>query len=160
MEADFQTPEWVCELMAGLVEGQPGIILEPTPGKGNLVKSLRNKFPSTQVHAPNCNFLQLDPYNVDVVVANPPFSPMRMGYEMLYRFFNFSGYVIALMPWLTIINSENRLEKLKAHGLCKIIHLQRREFKGSRVQTCILILKQGNSGDILFKDVCRGQNND
>ena len=45
----FQTPTWVCDIMSSLVEGNPKRILEPTPGQGNLVNSLRRHYPTADI---------------------------------------------------------------------------------------------------------------
>ena len=47
---NFQTPEYVCDYMASFLPNNAGYILEPTPGKGNLVKVLEQK---GKVYAPN-----------------------------------------------------------------------------------------------------------
>jgi len=150
---DFQTPEWVCDFMVTSIHGYPDKILEPTPGNGNLICSIKKHHPNAQILTPDGDFMEMDICNVDFVIANPPFTPMTLGYKMLDRFFEFSGNVIALMPWLTIINSEKRLERLKNSGLREIIHLPRSAFKGSRVQTCILMFTKGYRGEILFHDI-------
>lgn len=150
---DFQTPAWVCEFMATSVYGYPNLILEPTPGNGNLVDAIRKNHPSTKILTPENDFMEMDIVDVDFVIANPPFTPMPLGYKMLDRFFEFSGNVIALMPWLTIINSEKRLDKLKSNGLREIVHLPRSVFKGSRVQTCILMFTDGYKDQIVFHDI-------
>lgn len=150
---DFQTPAWVCDYMASLIYGDNGTILEPTPGNGNLIKAIRKQHPTANIITPDGDFLDMPVRKVSAVVANPPFTPMSLGYEMLDRFFEFSGDVIVLMPWLTVINSEKRLNQLKAHGLFKIVHLPRRVFEGSRVQTCILVFGEGCRGEILFVDI-------
>ena len=71
---------------------------------------------------------------------NPPFSPMKKGYEILDICMEKGDVIIALMPWLTIINSNKRAQKIKEFGLQKVIHLPRSTFKGSRVQTCLISL--------------------
>ena len=50
------------------------------------------------------------------------------------------------MPWLTIINSQKRTEWIKDSGLRRVIHLPRTAFKGSRVQTCVLVFEDGYDG--------------
>jgi hypothetical protein len=40
---DFQTPSWCCEYMVSLISKETSLILDPTPGEGNLVKALENK---------------------------------------------------------------------------------------------------------------------
>jgi len=155
----FQTPQWVCDIMASLVDGSPKKILEPTPGQGNLVKALRHHFPTAdivlehdiltlQTNEPVRDFMAMSPRPVDWVVANPPFTPMTLGYQMLDRFFSFSPNVIALMPWLVLINSQARTAQLIQRGLCHVIHLPRTAFPGARVQTCILKFKEGHKGTV------------
>ncbi len=150
---EFQTPKWVCDFMVSLVGYYPDTILEPTPGKGNLINAIVREFPGATLLATCPDFMNTKPIPVDVVIANPPFTPMTKGYEMLDRFFEFSGHVIALMPWLTLINSEKRLKRLKEHGLYEIIHLPRSVFKGSRVQTCVLVFLPEYRGQITFHDI-------
>ncbi len=148
---DFQTPEWVCDIMAGLIPEHPETILEPTSGAGNLVKAIDKRFPSSIIYTPE-HFEKFDKHSVDCIVANPPFTPMLMGYKLLDRFFVLSDNIIILMPWLALINSEKRTKNYIEHGLKLIIHLPRKAFKGARVQTCILVFQKGYHGDIIFKD--------
>jgi len=144
---DFQTPEWICNIMVSLIDSYPQKILEPTPGEGNLVNAIHNKYPNTEIIKSN-NFETQKLIKVDYVIANPPFSPMSIGYKMLNKFFYFSGNIIVIMPWLSIINSEKRTDMYIKKGLEKVIHLPRSVFKGSRVQTCILKFKDGYSDNI------------
>ena len=37
---NFQTPEKICKYMSSFLPKNAGLILEPTPGKGKLVKEL------------------------------------------------------------------------------------------------------------------------
>jgi hypothetical protein len=143
---DFQTPDWVCEYMSALLTGEHMRVLEPTPGEGNLVKSLQRR--GHQVVAPN-QFYKMSGW-FDAVVMNPPFTPMKTGYEILERVMGMSHVVIALMPWLTIINSEQRTHDIKSYGLKSVTHLPRSVFPGSRVQTCVLEMRCGYIGNTLF----------
>jgi hypothetical protein len=138
---DFQTPDWCCKMMAGLVPEECISCLEPTPGEGNLVRALKSK--GLNVVAPR-EFWDIDG-NFDCIVMNPPFSPMSEGYKILYRCMDMSDVVIALMPWLVIINSEKRTSDILSFGLAKVIHLPRRTFRGSRVQCCIMQMIKGYS---------------
>jgi len=135
---DFQTPPKICEYMVSLLPKRRGIkkILEPTPGQGNLVQELRNK--KFEVYYPKKDFWKIGIECYDAVVMNPPFSPMKQGYDILYRCMEVTDVIIALMPWLTIINSEQRTEDIFKFGLVSVTHLPRSVFPGSRVQTCIL----------------------
>ncbi len=40
---NFQTAEWVCDLMVSLIPSSCIAVLEPTPGRGNLIKSLKKR---------------------------------------------------------------------------------------------------------------------
>lgn len=145
--SDFQTPEWCCLLMASMVPPGCSTVLEPTPGEGNLVRALSGKY---NVTAPK-DFFAHPLVRVDCVVMNPPFSPMSMGYEILDRCMSFSDNVVALMPWLVLINSSRRVGKLLDFGLESVTHLPRCTFPGARVQCCILVLRRGYRGQCTLK---------
>jgi hypothetical protein len=155
---DFQTPPEVCKFMADLAGSYVMFndklrILEPTKGTGNLVYALKNNynFQSSNIITPD-NFWDVqDTEKFDIVVMNPPFSPMELGYKILYRCMNMSDIIIALMPWLTIINSEKRTNDIINFGLRSVTHLPRKVFKGSRVQCCILEMKKGWYNETLFQ---------
>jgi len=144
---NFQTPIDVCDYMSSFLPTNAGKILEPTPGKGNLVKSLQKY---GEVIAPD-NFDNIDNERFDWIVMNPPFTPMKQGYDILYKCMDMTDNIIALMPYLTIINGEKRTNDIIKWGLKSITHLPRSIFKGSRVQTCILEMKRGYNGDIIWK---------
>ena len=147
---DFQTPDWVCGLMLDMVRVKnPNSILEPTPGDGNLVRALEDRYPDSEITAP-LDFWHIPDGKYDLIVANPPFTPMKLGYKMLERFVELSDNVVVLMPWLTLINSERRTSWLKEVGLRRVKHLPRNAFPGSRVQTCIMEISQGYDGDVLL----------
>lgn len=144
---DFQTPDWVCDIMVKQISElpyRPDTILEPTQGEGNLVRAIDRVYPSCIIYAPQ-DFFTFDE-QVDLIVGNPPFSPMSVGYDILERCFELSDNIIMLMPWLSLINSVKRTLLYKEHGLRTVIHLPRNAFKGSRVQTCILIFRHGHTG--------------
>lgn len=150
---DFQTPLNCCKYIVSLIPKNAKTILEPTPGEGNLVSVLKKK--GYNVRYPE-NFWQLPYYQrYDSVVMNPPFSPMKIGYKILYRCMELSDSIIALMPWLTIINSEKRTSDIINYGLKSVTHLPRSMFKGARVQTCILEMNKGYKGNILFHNYGR-----
>jgi len=146
---DFQTPIEVCRYMVSLIDTKPSTILEPTPGEGNLVKVLSYNT-NSKLYTPKdfFDFNHLDKY--DYIVMNPPFTPMSVGYKILYDCMGMSDNIIALMPWLTIINGAKRTNDIMEFGLKSITHLPRKVFNGSRVQTCILHMKRGYDGDTLF----------
>lgn len=142
---NFQTPIWCCAEMIRLIPKGTVSVLEPTPGAGNLVKALEKYI----VTAPK-NFWEIDG-RYDAVVMNPPFSPMKIGYKILYKCMEMSDVIITIMPWLTLINSEKRTKDIMAYGLKTIIHLPRRTFKGARVQCCILSMERGYKGHTEFR---------
>lgn len=144
---NFQTPQSICKYMASFLPTNAGTILEPTAGKGNLVNEL-NKH--GHVFAPD-NFYDITHVEFDWIVMNPPFSPMKQGYYILYKCMEMTTNIIALMPYLTIINGEKRTNDIMNWGLKSITHLPRSTFKGSRVQTCILEMKKGYKEETKFK---------
>lgn len=143
----FQTPLQVCTYMSSFLPNDAGLILEPTPGQGNLVEALKQK---GNVIAPEdfCTYKHFDKY--DWIVMNPPFTPMQLGYQILYKCMELSDNIVALMPWLTIINSQKRTEDIMNFGLKSITHLPRKTFSGARVQTCILEMQKGYDGVTRF----------
>lgn len=145
---NFQTPKHICEYMASMVE-KDSYILEPTKGNGNLVSEL-NKV--GRVFAPDGDFLLQDhSIKYDFIVMNPPFTPMTLAYSILYITMGMTDNIIALMPYLTLINSDKRTKDILGFGLKTITHLPRTAFKGSRVQTCILEMKRDYKGETIFK---------
>ena len=146
---NFQTPMEIIEYMALMIGFKPECILEPTPGAGRMVRYLRSG--GYKVAAPKDIFSLSKGKRFDMVVMNPPFTPMDLGYKILFDCMDRSDNIIALMPWLTIINSEKRLKKIDDYGIRSITHLPRRIFSGSRVQTCILELASWYRGSIEFK---------
>ena len=145
---DFQTPIYVCDYMVSLLPPRCYKILEPTPGEGNLVRAILKKDHGTEVHATK-DFWKVEGV-FDAIVMNPPFSPMDVGYKILDKCMEMSENIIALMPWLTMINSEKRTKKIMEFGLISITHLPRNVFKGSRVQTCILRMSKSYAGITSF----------
>lgn len=144
---NFQTPDNICKYMASFLPENPGLILEPTPGKGNLVRVLEQY---GEVYVPD-DFNQMVSKRFDWIIMNPPFTPMKQGYDILYKCMDMSDNIIALMPYLTIINGEKRTSDIMNWGLKSITHLPRSTFKGSRVQTCILEMRKGYKGNTIFK---------
>jgi len=136
--------------MASFLPNNAGKILEPTPGAGNLVHALRDK---GTIIAPQ-DFFKLDKteHEFDWIVMNPPFTPMQKGYEILYECMELSDNIIALMPWLTLINSQKRSAYIFEYGLKSITHLPRNVFKGSRVQTMIMEMQRGYTGETEYID--------
>ena len=104
--------------------------------------------------APDGNFFEMEKRRYDWVVMNPPFTPMKKGYQILYECMEMSDNIIALMPWLTIINGQKRTADIMEFGLVSITHLPRSIFKGARVQTCIMQMRKGYKGRTEFLNYC------
>lgn len=146
---NFQTPIRICHYMVSMLEkSEYSTILEPTPGQGNLAKILAD---TATVICP-LDFFTLEKQRFDAIVMNPPFSPMDVGYRILFECMDMADEIIALMPWLTLINSQKRTEIIMRFGLKSITHLPRNIFKGSRVQCCILHLIKGYDQQTFFKN--------
>jgi hypothetical protein len=148
----FQTPGYIAELMVSRLSCMVDVVLEPTPGNGNIVKELQRQRYTPVI--PKKDFWDMDFTNftkrIDAIVMNPPFSPMKLGYKFLYKCMELSDIIVALMPWLTLINSKRRFKDIINFGLVSVIHLDRSVFKGSRVQTCILHMKKHFKGTTKF----------
>lgn len=143
----FQTPDDTCEYMAGFLPDNCGTILEPTPGKGHLVRALAKK---GTVIAP-ARFEDIAPgAHFDYVVMNPPFTPMSEGYKYLLAVMEMTDNIIALLPWFILINSENRLNYIHRWGLVSVTSLPRNTFPCCRIQCCTLEMKKGYQGDTKF----------
>lgn len=133
--------------MAAFLPENAGLILEPTKGAGKLVNALAKK---GQVVAPD-DFFEMPKRRFDWVVMNPPFSPMQKGYKIMYDCMDMSDNIIAIMPWLTLINGHKRTSDIISFGLVSVTHLPRSTFEGARVQTCILEMRKGYTGLTLFR---------
>jgi hypothetical protein len=133
--------------MASLIPASCRTILEPTPGIGNLVRALSRY----EVTTPEGDFWkEIDPtQRFDAVVANPPFN--KAGWDILRRCMELSDNVIALQPWMVLINSVSRTKLLFDYGLVSVTHLPRNVFPGARVQTCVLEMRHGYRGDTILR---------
>jgi type I restriction-modification system DNA methylase subunit len=164
MEEKFQTPDYVANYMASLIPNNVKTILEPTPGIGNIVKSIKNKGPYDITAADD--FFKLDTLEkYDCIVMNPPFSSkyafgvpesfqgkgMRLGYYILTECMKMSDHIIALMPWFTLSDSDIRLRFLKSFGIKSLTSLPRKTFNYARIQTVVIELDKGYTGNTIFK---------
>lgn len=146
VDLNFQTPEHVCKHMCSMLTLGPYMhVLEPTAGIGNLARHI----PAESVICPE-DFFEMVPERFDAVVMNPPFTPMAKGYEILFQCMQMTDEVVALLPWLTIINSKKRTDALMEYGLKSVTHLPRSVFNGARVQCCILHLVRGYDSTTSF----------
>src|ERR1039457_6416637 len=117
----FQTPIWCCKLMRNYIPIGTKTVWDPTPGECNLFSMWREK--KYEVTAPK-DFWRIPFFSrYDCIVMTPPFSPMKVGYKILYRCMTMSDHIIALMPWLVLINSVNRTSDLFGFGLVSVTHL-------------------------------------
>lgn len=159
---DFQTPAVVAKHMAkmawymlmSLDDYDHKGVIEPTPGHGNLVKELSELFGSGNIQFPIGDFWEtpLRETPCDLVVMNPPFSPVVEMERFVEFGLNYAEIgVIALLPWSYIINSERRLVRLMDYGFVSVTNLPRKTFPGCRVQTCIVELRKGYKGQTEFK---------
>ena len=148
IDTNFQTPDFCVKYMCSLIPENIKTVLEPTPGIGNIVKELEKNYTVT---AP-IDFWDVDG-KFDAIVMNPPFSPMLVGYKILYKCMEMSDNIIALLPWLVMINSEKRTKDVIDFGLKSITHLPRNTFPGARVQCCILEMNKGFNGETIFKTI-------
>lgn len=150
---NFQTPPYLCNYMAAMLKGAvppDALVVEPTPGAGNMVQALQNHG-FTHIESPPGDFFQWLPSARPVaIIGNPPWSPMTLAYEILFRCLD-SGpdIVIMVMPWMTLLNSDSRIQELRKRGLDRIIGLPRSVFPGIRAGCCILVFqpKQGKVPD-------------
>lgn len=166
VDPNFQTPAPVCDYMVSLVPATANKVFEPTPGLGNIVLSLeaQSRF---DIHTADDFFLHDKSQRYDCVVMNPPFSAksahmehapfelsnagMRVGYYMLTECMKMSDNVIALMPWFTLSDSDVRLRYLKHFGMKSLTSLPRKTFKYARIQTVIIELQKGFTGETIFR---------
>lgn len=166
VDSGFQTPPPVCDYMTSLIQGERRKVLEPTPGLGNLVRSLQ-----AAGHQVTCadNFFLIDKSieRWDYVVMNPPFSTktafldhapanfndhgLRLGYFMLSECMTMSDNIIALMPWFTLTDSDVRMRVLKSFGMKSLTALPRKTFQYARIQTVVIELQKGFQGETIFK---------
>lgn len=160
----FQTPLWVVDYMISLIPEGVVSVLEPTPGLGNISKTLVSE--CYDVIAPEDYFLLDKSLRVDCVVGNPPFSGksadltnapdnlsakgMAVGYHILTENMTMSNNLVMLMPWFTISDSDVRMRALKAFGLISVTPLPRKTFDYARIQTVIIKLQKGYTGNTLF----------
>jgi len=145
---DFQTPPPICYEMVSMLPDGVVTVIEPTPGEGNIVRALENRG-GYEITAP-MDFWKVSG-SFDAAVMNPPFTPMEEGYKILYAVMEMCDVIVALMPWLTIINSKKRSRDIKRYGLVSVTHLPRHVFMGSRVQTCILNMRKGCTEKTIFE---------
>lgn len=164
---DFQTPCEVADYMANMVPLYAYTILEPTPGKGNIVQALRRSLPAGgfDITAPADWWVLDKTLRFDAVVCNFPFSSksffncpekykqggMVVLYDQLEVVMEMSDRVIALVPWFVIIDSDVRTRALFDYGLISVTALPRKVFGYARIQTCILELEKGYKGETEFK---------
>lgn len=145
---DFQTRKEVAEYMTSLIPFNAGTILEPTPGLGQLAEAAKSR--GTVIAPERFEDLPIG-LKTDWAIMNPPFTPISEAFRFLSEVMKITDNIVALVPWLTIINSDKRSKFLKEYGLRSVTHLPRKAFPGARVQCCVLNLQKGYSGITEFK---------
>lgn len=166
IDNNFQTPPAICDYMVDMVPYWAIRILEPTPGLGYMVQSLQKK-DKYSIVAPNDFFLMDKEQKFDCIVMNPPFSSksaymqhaplnaetrgMKLGYYILTECMKMSNNVIALMSWFTLSDSDVRLRYLKNYGIKSLTALPRKTFQYARIQTVVIELENGFTGQTIFK---------
>ncbi len=167
IDTQFQTPPAVAKYMAEMIPNYAITIYEPTPGLGNIVNAVKERYALKEISVPSNDFFKEDKRKFDCIIGNPPFSSksafmdnapdgvevrgMKLGYYILKQCMEMSDNVIMLMPWFTISDSDVRLRFLKNYGLKSLTALPRKTFEYARIQTVIIELEKGYAGDTLFK---------
>lgn len=170
IETSFQTPPEVAKYMAEMIELPNKLgckVFEPTPGLGNLMMAVRERFLYVEIEYPEGDFFLHTKQKYDCIIMNPPFTSksafmenapaeaecrgMKVGYYILKQCMEMSDNVIALMPWYTIADSDVRLRYLKAYGIKSITALPRKTFEYVRVQVVVIELVKGWKEETVFK---------
>lgn len=151
-----------------MIDKEPKLVLEPSIGEGNLVKALWRRFPNVKVIGYDIedmplkdnrlifykqNFLSANiNYVSDLILSNPPFTPMTLSYKFFDKCINIQKRGIYILPYLFLINSTNRPKYYsQIINIKNIIHLPRNVFKNSRIQCCILDVHEGKTNIINYK---------
>lgn len=148
---DFQTPKDVADYMASLIWHHSQTFLEPTPGAGNLVKALMD-IGKDCIEAPTGDYWKFihSISKYDTIIMNPPFTPMSNCIRFVDEAMKRSDEVIALLPWLYLINSDIRMKKIMDFGLKSVTYLPRNTFPSCRVQVCIIHMNKRHKGGTEF----------
>jgi hypothetical protein len=147
-EQDFKLPIDVSIYISNFIPFKKNqTILCPMLDKGNLLNTISGK---GNIITPPDFFSYTHMSKYDWVIMKPT-SPMKTCYDVLDSCMLLSDNIIALVPWLTMINGDKRTAKIMKFGLKSITHLPRNTFAGSRTQTCILELEKGYKGQTIFK---------
>lgn len=146
---NFQTPDYVCELMVSLLDCPAGSrVLEPTPGQGNLVSELEKK-KFDVIAPPNFDMLPSGS-RFDAICANPPFTPMALGYDIMEKCMNMTDHMVMLLPWFLIINSARRFQYMLDFGMVSIHNLPRSVFPNSRIQCFVGKFKRFSGPPVIY----------
>ncbi len=161
-EFQFQTPDYVADYMVSLIDKEPKLVLEPSIGIGNLAKALWKKYPNckvigydiaeTPLKDDRLTFYQQDflkaeiDFKPDLILSNPPFTPMTVGYNFFDKLVRIQSRGIYLLPYLFLINSTGRPKQYSSQiDLKKVINLPRNIFNNSRIQSCLLDVYSGKT---------------
>ncbi len=113
----FHTPEAVVSEMLGLVPMytlEEFTFLEPSAGQGHILDLVKENFPNVNIHCVEQNplhcerlkekgynpiqddFLNIEPFEVDVILMNPPFTYEMEHIQHAYKFIKENGILISI----------------------------------------------------------------
>lgn len=148
---NFQTPKPLCRFIIKHLEetydiDTTEIVFEPTPGEGNFISVLKEMGYGFDIPHPTDDIFEYKfPHPYRVIIGNPPWTPMELGYQILDLCFDnldpYNSILVFILPWLFLINSDTRAKKYFPH-LTEIIHLPRTTFKGARIQSAIFFFEK------------------
>ena len=144
----IETPDWLCQIMVNMIPQGVKEVLEPTPGKGNLVRVLKTN--GYEVIAPE-KFENLN-NSYQCIVMNPPFTPSALAFEIFFSCLGKSDSIIAIMPW-SILNSDRRMKYLQVFGLVQFCAVSRNSFGPSSRGGVLLILQRHHTEPTIFRNI-------
>lgn len=164
----FETPEQLANRLVELAEIKcTDAVLEPSAGKGAIVKAIHREFPAIDVFGYelmdiNQSFLsKLDHFKLlgsdflkecdtsfDVIVANPPFSKNQDidHIRMMFGHLNPGGRLVSIASkhWTFAEgNKEKAFRKWMEEVEADVYDVDRGEFKesGTMIETCIIVIQ-------------------
>lgn len=161
----FETPEDVCNYLLTFVPTAPKDILEPSAGRGAIVRALNLQFPKANIDyceissinrkmfKGNANFIGEDflkltsPKQYDAIIANPPFAKNQdiEHFYKMYEVCKLGGYILSIMSnhWKLAENKkETSFRKFLEEKNAEVFDIEQGAFKdsGTLVSSCIVRL--------------------